>query len=402
MADSLVELRCGVKNDPWGKKGKESLSGRLWSKTPGNGPIDDDQTYSELWMGTYPSNPSYVLSTGELLEDYIKRKPQVLGNGAIERWGTQIPFLPKVLSFSKALALQIHPDKALAEKLHRVDPKRFGDSNHKPEIAVALSKFELFVGWKPFDDIQGLFNLRPLQRYTPEHSHLEGETLKMICKALLEASPHMVSETINELQAIPSDQFGKYSYIPSILDRLSNQYSEFDNGNLVAALLMNYMTIGPGEAVCVPADGIHAYLSGDIIECMARSDNVINTGFCPRVDRDSADLFTQALTFKPHSPQEAELPTKKSEKGINGRTIEYAPPISEFNVLATVLAAGRTETHKSIRGPSLMIVTQGNGKMEASGEALDLDEGQVFFVGQGISLEFSTSKGMTVYRAYAE
>lgn len=129
---------------------------------------------------------------------------------------------------------------------------------------------------------------------------------------------------------------------------------------------------------------------------------MINTGFCPRVDRDSADLFTRALTFNPHGPQEAELPSKTSEKGINGRTIEYAPPIGEFNVLATVLAAGRTETHKPIRGPSLMIVTQGDGKMEASGEALDLEEGQTFFVGQGISLEFSTSKGMTVHRAYAE
>lgn len=47
-------------------------------------------------MGTYPSNPSYVLSTGELLEDYIKRNPQVVGEAAIKRWGPQIPFLPKV------------------------------------------------------------------------------------------------------------------------------------------------------------------------------------------------------------------------------------------------------------------------------------------------------------------
>lgn len=211
-----------------------------------------------------------------------------------------------------------------------------------------------------------------------------------------------MNETIKELQAIPADQFGKYSYIPSILERLSKQYSKFDNGNLVAALLMNYMSIGPGKAVCVPADGIHAYLSGDIIECMARSDNVLNTGFCPRVDRDSAELFTQALTFKPHSSQEAELPGKKSEKGSNGRTIEYAPPISEFNVLATVLAAGQSETHKSVAGPSLMIITEGNGKIELPTGAVVVDEGQVFFVAHNISLGLTTSKGMSVYRAYAE
>jgi mannose-6-phosphate isomerase len=43
---------------------------------------------------------------------------------------------------------------------------------------------------------------------------------------------------------------------------------------------MNYLVLQLGEAVCFPADGIHAWLSGNIVECMARSDNVINTGFC--------------------------------------------------------------------------------------------------------------------------
>ncbi|PLB34868.1 mannose-6-phosphate isomerase [Aspergillus candidus] len=402
MAVPIVQLRCGVKNDAWGKKGKESLSARLWAQTPGNGPIDENQTYSEMWMGTYPSNPSYVLSNGELLSDYIKNNPQVVGDAVMKRWGAEIPFLPKILSFSSALSLQLHPDKELAEKLHHKDPKRFGDSNHKPEIAVALSKFELFVGWKPLNDIQALFELPALKRFTPSESQFNDQTLKLICKALLEASPDTVNETVKELQKIPTEQFGPYPYIPSILDRLSAQHSEFDNGNLVAALLMNYMIIGPGDAVCVPADSVHAYLSGDIVECMARSDNVLNVGFCPRADRDSVDLFTQALTFKPHSSQEAELPRKTSDKGLSGRTVEYAPPMSEFNVLATSLALDETETHKAILGPSLMIVTEGSGKMEAHGATTALDEGQVFFVGQGISLEFSTPTSMTIYRAYAE
>jgi mannose-6-phosphate isomerase len=41
---------------------------------------------------------------------------------------------------------------------------------------------------------------------------------------------------------------------------------------------MNFLTLNPGEAIYIPADGIHAYLSGDIIECMARSNNVLNSG----------------------------------------------------------------------------------------------------------------------------
>lgn len=48
MADAVVQLRCGVKNDSWGKPGKESMAARLWSKTPGTGEVDDSKTYSEV------------------------------------------------------------------------------------------------------------------------------------------------------------------------------------------------------------------------------------------------------------------------------------------------------------------------------------------------------------------
>jgi mannose-6-phosphate isomerase len=308
----------------------------------------------------------------------------------------------KILSFSKALPLQIHPDKALAEILNRKDPGKFTDSNHKPEIAIALSQFELFVGWKPLDDIQVLLKLKPLERYIPQYSHLTDELLKEVCKALLTASPEMVKATIRELQTIPEAQFGVSHYIPQMLFRLSEQYSESDNGNLVATLLMNYITLKPGDAVCVPADSIHAYLEGDILECMARSDNVLNTGFCPTAERDSVELFTRTLTFKPHSAREAELPREKSEKGMEGKTDVYAPPISEFNVLTTSLGAEERERHKAILGPSLMIVTEGSGKMGIPGKSMNIEEGYIFFVGQSVPLEFSTEKGMTVHRAYAE
>lgn len=91
---------------------------------------------------------------------------------------------------------------------------------------------------------------------------------------------------------------------------------------------MNYLVLQTGEAVCVPADGIHAWLSGDIVECMARSDNVINTGFCPRADRDSIDLFTSALTFDPHSAEQSRLEMLEYEGSETGTTRAYNPPMS--------------------------------------------------------------------------
>ncbi|KAJ5312404.1 hypothetical protein N7508_003234 [Penicillium antarcticum] len=364
--------------------------------------LDASETYSEMWMGTYPSVPSRIRSTGKLLSEHLKENPDLVGQSVCDRYGPDIPFLPKVLSFAKALPLQIHPDKGLAERLHAKNPEKFGDTNHKPEIAIALSRFESFVGFKTLDDIAELMRLKPLQQFVPAHKSFDDGVLRKLCETLLSLPPDTVSEIITKLQDIPLSDFGNNELVPSLLDRLSKQYTKFDNGNLVAALLMNYMVLEPGEAVCVPADSIHAYLSGDIIECMARSDNVLNTGFCPRADRDDIELFSQALTFQPHSPQDSLLQSKKSPIGLKGKSNEYSPPFSEFNVLGVTLSPKEAEKHRVLGSPSILIATQGSGKMDVGdGTVHDIGEGNVYFVAKDAELEFSTKMGLTVYRAYA-
>ncbi|KAL2818785.1 RmlC-like cupin domain-containing protein [Aspergillus cavernicola] len=402
--DPVVQLKCGIKHDPWGKQGKKSLAANLWAQTPGSSRISDDETYSEMWMGTYPTVPARLLSSGETLELYLRRNPDLVGKRVKEKFGAGLPFLPKVLSFDKALPLQVHPDKRLAEQLNLKDPESFADPNHKPEIAVALSEFELFAGFKPLDDIKALMQIKPLDQFVPAHATFDDELLRQICKILLQLPPETVSETVTQLLTLPTSSYGeKHAYIPGLLDRLSKQYSESDNGALVAVLLTNFMTLHPGEAVCVPADSIHAYLCGDILECMARSDNVLATGFCPRPTRNNVELFARALSFTPHNPAKATLGQRQSSRGEMGRTVEYAPPFSEFNVLATSLGAGEEEKHKPVEGPSIVVVTKGSGEMVVSGEEkLNMHEGSVFFVGEGVALEFLSQSGMEVYRPYAE
>lgn len=48
---------------------------------------------------------------------------------------------------SKALSIQAHPDKELAEVLHKMRPNVYKDSNHKPEMAIALSEFKALCGF---------------------------------------------------------------------------------------------------------------------------------------------------------------------------------------------------------------------------------------------------------------
>ena len=166
--------------------------------------------------------------------------------------------------------------------------------------------------------------------------------------------------------------------------------------------MMNFMTLSAGEAIYVPADAPHAYLYGDIVECMARSNNVLNTGFCPRADRDSIELFTSALTFSPHSAEETRLLSKKSDKGKMGKTIVYAPPMSEFNMLATHLEENDKEIISPIAGPTVLFITRGSGTMRAGDKTWKIREGFVFFVGQGTELTYETEKSTEIYSAYAE
>jgi len=66
---------------------------------------------------------------------------------------------------------------------------------------VALSKFEVFVGWKPLSDIEALFNdVEPLKKYLPQNStKFDNETLKTVCRNILGASDEDIAKTQQQL-----------------------------------------------------------------------------------------------------------------------------------------------------------------------------------------------------------
>jgi len=136
----------------------------------------------------------------------------------------------------KALPLQLHPNKELAAKLHKEDPKNFTDANHKPEIAVALSKFEAFCGWKPSEEIESTFELDALKRYLPKEyqGKFNNEIVKSVTGNILKDSDASIKEVQKALLDLPKSKFGKQTYIQELLPRLQSQYGDEDPGNLVA------------------------------------------------------------------------------------------------------------------------------------------------------------------------
>lgn len=52
---------------------------------------------------------------------------------------------------------------------------------------------------------------------------------------------------------------------------------------VVAPYLLNTIVLRPGEAIFLAANEPHAYLSGDCVEVMACSDNVVRAGLTPKL-----------------------------------------------------------------------------------------------------------------------
>lgn len=114
--------------------------------------------------------------------------------------------------------------------LHKKDPEKFGDANHKPEIAVALGRFEVFVGWKPLPEIQQLLTTIPIlqSRFTnSSEMKLTGETLKQVSGKFLSVSGTEIVEVFEALKKTPVKDFEMHTYIWELLPRLAEQYDKW-------------------------------------------------------------------------------------------------------------------------------------------------------------------------------
>lgn len=106
---SLIQLECQCNNYPWGRKGTESLAARYAAATPGGKfKLDESKEYAEMWMGTYPTTPSLVLSSGQDLQEHLNANKEILiGKPVLNKFGADLPFLPKVRGISMTKGSQV-------------------------------------------------------------------------------------------------------------------------------------------------------------------------------------------------------------------------------------------------------------------------------------------------------
>jgi len=425
----LFPLVCAVQNYAWGKVGLWSSVAQLVAA--GGVEVDQEKPYAELWMGTHPNGPSRVLweggpEGGQPLAQFLEENPQMLASKAEDaaKYGVQggLPYLFKVLSVNKALSIQAHPDKKLAEKLHAERPDVYKDPNHKPEMACAITEFEALCGFMPLKQVLSYISsvpeLKILLSSNPGALEVidsgdvfskggdekqEQEALKTLFTALMASETKKVKEQVNGLSArLENESDLKMPHALAL--RLSKQYP--GDVGVLCAYFMYYRKLEPGQACFLGANEPHAYLAGDCTEIMANSDNVVRAGLTPKL-RDVPTLCSM-LTYRQPSHSGAEFhPGNLLEgKGSGQFGKIYSPPdpaVTEFQMERNVLSKedGSLELKPSSFA-SIMLILSGSGEAtQEDGKSLNVKKGDVYFqpCSSSLKIEADLSAPLVMFRA---
>ena len=299
-----------VRPYPWGSRTAiAELQGR---PVPAPGPE------AELWMGAHPSAPSGVgpdAGGPTALDAVIAADPdRELGRDCASRFGGRLPFLLKVLSAERALSIQVHPSRAQAKAGFLADDERglapddparnYGDDWPKPELLYALTPFEVVAGLRTPADAAGLLRALAVDQLQPLAGQLSAATgasamaaalasvlgwrgddrgraelvaaVVAACARLSSAGSAAGSGAGSAVGSVVGSGVGRYAEACAAVVRVAADHPG-DLG-LVALLLMRHEVLRPGQAVFMPAGGLHAYLRGTGIELLANSDNVVRAG----------------------------------------------------------------------------------------------------------------------------
>jgi mannose-6-phosphate isomerase len=361
-------LRPVIRPYPWGTRTAiADLQGR---PVPAPGPE------AELWMGAHPSAPSGVGWT--TLDEVIAAAPErALGVGCADRFGGRLPFLLKVLSAEKALSIQVHPSRAQAQAGYAAenarglapgDPARnYVDDWPKPELLYALTPFEVAAGLRTPSEASALLSALDVDELKPLAVGLH-DLRAALARILRWPEPaRLVSEVVAACERL-AGAGGPYADACAAAVRVAADHPR-DIG-VVALLLMRYAVLPPGQAVFMPAGGLHAYLRGTGIELLANSDNVVRSGLTSKhID------VPELLKLLDPSVEVPVLAPRVLPDGITW----FDTPVPEFRLHVIELTGPALALPGT--GPRILLCLGGACTLRAaSGQELDLTRGESCFI----------------------
>jgi mannose-6-phosphate isomerase len=364
---------------------------------------------AELWIGAHPDSPSVALAPaaaaddggaddgGRLaLDELIAGDPEHhLGRASVAEFGPRLPFLLKVLAAETPLSLQVHPTLEQAREgfareeasgvEHSAAGRNYKDDNHKPEMILALTPFEALCGFRPAAESRAVFlhlgacfdladvELPPLLvRLLDDLARPDEPAALRAAFGRLIAGGEDVSHATAMVTAalISGAPMGRYVAELSTVVNLNGRYPG-DPGVLIS-LLLNRVSLAPGEAVYLSAGNVHAYLHGLGIEVMASSDNVLRGGLTPKFV-DVPELL-KTIAF-----EAVGVPMLAAETTLLGQEL-FRPPFREFQLQRIELEPGAGPVPLAQSGAAVILVVAGSVLLDSPKGDLHLDRGASAFL----------------------
>jgi mannose-6-phosphate isomerase len=395
---NIFKLRNHIREYAWGSK---TFIANLQGKDEAS-----KEPQAELWMGTHLFAPSRVMINGreESLRDIINENPEkMLGKKIAVKFKNELPFLFKILAAASPLSIQVHPNKAQAEKGFKREngddiplnsnERNYKDDNHKPELICALTNFELMCGFQPINEIIERIKYLKLEDLIQGIEELgidpSAKNLKKMFSELMSKHNNdqtkQVSILINKLAELKPRNENEILIFRWIA-RLAAIYPK-DMG-IFSPLFLNVVKLKPGEALFIKAGVLHAYLNGCGVEIMANSDNVLRCGLTPK-KVDFSELI-KTLKFD-----------DKGLKRIQPKFIKnenlYQTPAKEFQLSKILVKNTEPFIKANISSVEIILCIDGSGSITWSESTLELKTGDSVFIPFAIS-EYSIEGSMELFR----
>lgn len=385
----MRELEGALRSYAWGSR--TAIAELRGLSTPSNHPE------AELWLGAHPGDPARVIaeSGSESLLEVLHREPErELGRENLETFGERLPFLLKLLAAEEPLSLQAHPSAVQADEGFRRENalgvpmespiRNYKDGSHKPELVVALSRFEALAGFREPTRTVKLLRALAVDELEPYIGLLEGQPDSDGLRALFTTWITLPSTVLGTL--LPAVLAGCITYVAhhdaefvtEIRTALELSEAYPGDAGVLAALLLNRVTLEPGQGLFLAAGNLHAYLHGLAVEIMANSDNVLRGGLTPK-HVDVPELL-RVLDFVGADIEVLDpAPSSGSGQSGSGR-YEYVTPAPEFRLTRLEFDANSTDIAVDASGPRILICTDGAVTATCGTDTLYLDRGRAAWI----------------------
>lgn len=341
------------------------------------------QPQAEIWMGAHPNGCSEVDINGEIypLSDVIAHdKVRFLTEETAKTFG-ELPYLFKVLAADKALSVQVHPSKEEAEigfakenaagialnAAHR----NYKDPNHKPELVYAITAYQAMNGFRSTAEIITNFsqlNISIVQPLIKELSRSQTEQgLENFFTQLLSLQGEDKHIAVTGLLAFAQTNHNEPLF--SLILELAQEYPG-DIG-LFAPLMLNVITLQPGQAMYLDARTPHAYLKGTGLEVMANSDNVLRAGLTPK--HMDVEELAKCTLFK-EKPASSLLLKPQEQDGA----MVFPIPVQDFKF---ALYTSPAKTQVNVNSAEIIFPIDNDATLiHSSGVEVTVQKGQSVFV----------------------